>query len=300
MREFSEKELEEKYKDLKMQDIPDMWEDIERNLAPKKVKSKNAESKNTESKNAESKNVESKKVESKNVESKRMKKAADNKKTVRSRRKKIPIGRIASIAAVLTVLFLAVPVWNMIRQGVDGTLKSSDCAVGETAEGFYEMENTTASTEDFFIDESVVDESTENFFVDESAVDDSTENSFVDGSAVDDSIENPFIDESAAANTEGASEEESVRNDTDDRESGTTQEALQSRQLTISVQILEVQEMEAGFVIRTELLGDVEGHKAGDILDISCDMGETAEFTGEMQLLVEETEENLKLLQILP
>ena len=38
MRELSEKELEKEYKDLKMTDIPDMWDDIERNLAPKKKK----------------------------------------------------------------------------------------------------------------------------------------------------------------------------------------------------------------------------------------------------------------------
>ena len=36
MTEFSEKELEELYKDIKLQEIPSMWEDIERNLAPKK------------------------------------------------------------------------------------------------------------------------------------------------------------------------------------------------------------------------------------------------------------------------
>ena len=36
MKEFSEKELEELYKDVKLQEIPSMWEDIERNLAPKK------------------------------------------------------------------------------------------------------------------------------------------------------------------------------------------------------------------------------------------------------------------------
>lgn len=38
MREFSEKELQEEYKNLKMTEIPDMWDDIERNLAPKKKK----------------------------------------------------------------------------------------------------------------------------------------------------------------------------------------------------------------------------------------------------------------------
>lgn len=107
MREFSEKEIEEKYKDLKMMNVPDMWEDIERNLAPK--------------------NVEFKNVESKNAESQMTEKKADNKKAVGSRGKRIPIGRIASIAAVLAVVLLAVPVWNMIRQGVDGTMKSSDC-----------------------------------------------------------------------------------------------------------------------------------------------------------------------------
>ena len=35
MRELSEKELELEYKNLKLTDIPDMWENIERNLAPK-------------------------------------------------------------------------------------------------------------------------------------------------------------------------------------------------------------------------------------------------------------------------
>ena len=38
MRELSDKELEDEYRDLKMTDIPDMWESIERNLAPKKPK----------------------------------------------------------------------------------------------------------------------------------------------------------------------------------------------------------------------------------------------------------------------
>lgn len=35
MKELSEKELELEYKNLKMMDVPDMWADIERNLAPK-------------------------------------------------------------------------------------------------------------------------------------------------------------------------------------------------------------------------------------------------------------------------
>lgn len=38
MRELSEKELEDEYRNLKMTDVPDMWKSIERNLAPKKQK----------------------------------------------------------------------------------------------------------------------------------------------------------------------------------------------------------------------------------------------------------------------
>lgn len=37
MKEFSEKELEDKYKDWKMMDVPPMWDVIEKNLAPKKI-----------------------------------------------------------------------------------------------------------------------------------------------------------------------------------------------------------------------------------------------------------------------
>lgn len=263
MREFSEKELEEKYKDLKMLDIPDMWEDIERNLAPKNVESKNAESQTTEKK-------------------------ANSKKAVRSRRKRIPIGRIASIAAVLVVVLLVVPVWNMIRQGVDGTMKSSDCAVDEVTEGFYEAENMTESAEDASANETLGE-------IPEGVSPDESPTEIPEGFLAEENST-----ESKEENQEGASEEESVRNDTDGRESGTAQEALQSKQLTIDVQILEVQETEAGLVIRTELLEDVDTHKTGEVLDISCDAGENAEFTGKMKLLVEETEENFKLLQILP
>lgn len=36
--EFSEKELQDNYKNLKMMEVPDMWDEIERNLAPKKKK----------------------------------------------------------------------------------------------------------------------------------------------------------------------------------------------------------------------------------------------------------------------
>ncbi len=36
MKELSEKELEDQYRNLKMTDVPDLWESIERNLAPKK------------------------------------------------------------------------------------------------------------------------------------------------------------------------------------------------------------------------------------------------------------------------
>ena len=38
MRELSEKEIEIEYRDVKLTDIPDMWNDIERNLAPKRRK----------------------------------------------------------------------------------------------------------------------------------------------------------------------------------------------------------------------------------------------------------------------
>lgn len=38
MRELSEKEMEELYKNAKLTEIPDMWDEIERNLAPKKKK----------------------------------------------------------------------------------------------------------------------------------------------------------------------------------------------------------------------------------------------------------------------
>ena len=35
MRKMSEKEIEKIYKDLKLTDIPDLWDNIEGNLAPK-------------------------------------------------------------------------------------------------------------------------------------------------------------------------------------------------------------------------------------------------------------------------
>lgn len=38
MKEYSEKELEDEYRNCKLQDIPDLWDGIEANLAPKKRK----------------------------------------------------------------------------------------------------------------------------------------------------------------------------------------------------------------------------------------------------------------------
>lgn len=133
----------------------------------------------------------------------------------------------------------------------------------------------------------------------ESIADESAEESIEDKSESEE-IPERAADENAATNTEGTLEEESIKNDIDGKESSGVQEALQSRQLTIVVQILEVKETEDELVIRTELLEDMDTYKMGDVLDISCDAGENTEFTGKMKLLVEETEENLKLLQILP
>lgn len=101
MREFSEKELELKYKDEKLMEIPDLWENIERNLAPKNIKPE----------------CEQKKTSNKVVEV-RSRKKADT--------KGISVRKIASIAAAVAVVILLGPTVYVIQQAKGGA--TADCA----------------------------------------------------------------------------------------------------------------------------------------------------------------------------
>ncbi len=97
MRELSEQELEEQYKEAKMMEVPSMWDKIEGNLADRE----------------------------------RIEPVPDReqkaKKDIVSFRKRIPVGKLAAAAAALAVMFLLASVFKPLV----GTLQKEDKSMAD-------------------------------------------------------------------------------------------------------------------------------------------------------------------------
>ncbi len=273
MRELSEKELELEYKNLKLTDIPDMWENIERNLAPKNpVKAEQIKE-----------GIQKKKPEKQQAEAE-----------IQQKKKVVPIRRISSIAAAVAVVLLLVPVANVVMSGG----KSEDAAANQE-EAIADMS------------EGVKESATESMSYPETEADTSAKGD----SAWQDLAESEMVEDAefAQEETEAPAQEENNSASTEALETEVPKDNVEQ---TLRIQIRQIQESEDGLMITATVLEQLEDSSGEDsknsvadqIVVITYSYGEAegatsyqrADFSNTMTVLVEETEENFKLLKILP
>ncbi len=116
MKELSEKELEKYYKELRMTDVPPMWDEIERNLAPKEKREPSEVISENEISSISEK------------EPPTVQKEADRKRTIPLWRR-IPVKQLSAAAAVLVVALLLVSVL-----GAPGGSSKEDSAGADKSE----------------------------------------------------------------------------------------------------------------------------------------------------------------------
>ena len=258
MRELSEKELEIEYKNEKLIEIPDMWEDIEGKLAPKKKK------------------------------------------------RVIPYGRIAAMAAAVIVMLVLGPVMYYMQQGGDKSMNNS-----YDQEGVYDTYSDTCS------DAITGDDSLE-------CDEDNEEESNIKGSATENDCTTEESDASQNTLQTGKTESENAGNgntqsqgtqNTDTNENTDTSGSETVLQIELKVQVQKVENTEGGLLIlATVLEGQNSNSQAGseqnsifqdgDEISILYEYDEKdyekADFSGILRVSCEKTDEKIKLLEILP
>lgn len=281
MKELSEKELENEYKDLKMTDVPDMWADIERNLAPKESK-----------------------------EPDDSKPSGEDLKLVPIRMKnRIPIKKIASMAAVVAAVLLLVPVAHVIQKGTLNSMDmsgSSDMEAAESA-GADMAASTEASTAAGGQSAEITDTIAENAVAgaEEAAAEEAVAET--DAAKQEGGPTSQGTAESTVMNQEGSAGWQEAQ-----EEQKETGKAPNSEVLQVEVKIEQVKEIENGVLLSAEVLECSDNsYQPGEVLDIVYEQEKGSyevegssygeeDFAGTMRLRIEKTEENLKLLEILP
>ncbi len=130
MKELSEKELEKYYKELRMTDVPPMWDEIERNLAPKEKREPSEVISENEISSISEK------------EPPTVQKEADRKRTIPLWRR-IPVKQLSAAAAVLVVALLLVSVL-----GAPGGSSKEDSAGADKSEFSGEKISDDCDTKD--------------------------------------------------------------------------------------------------------------------------------------------------------
>lgn len=294
MKEFSEKELENAYRNIKMMEVPDMWEEIERNLAPKQTGASEAEQ--VEAPKAE----RTKALEAEQVE------ASEAERIVVFEKKRTHVRKHLCIAAMALLLILPVS-YTMygIYGGKDGSKSGlSRQELYDTAAG---GENTGALMSDEASDAETTAESSEWNEAGEAGAEDlssgmeaDTENPENSGSAKDTGRTD------SDGGTAGEAIPEEAKQDTSGEDHQGFGEGSQSSEKLPEVQ-LEVQVTEAwsgaeGLWIRAEVVKGDGGYRIGEEVEI---LYEGTAYTEEMlagrrRLRLGKEEKVLKLLEILP
>lgn len=269
MSKLTEKELLEQYKNLKMMDTPAMWDDIERNLAPKKVSAGQEDSGQTAEGRA----------------------AAFRKKQVVSFR------RWVSFAAVVLAVLVIGPVVYFI-----GTNQSK--GMDDSSKGTADFANSNESVNQAAADSAPQGEDQSGGQSEADGRENTAEQETDSAKQETASAEQ----ETAPAEQESVPTEKAPGEAKAEKDQVASQEIGQIVQMTAEIQSVDQQADSPGYRIIAKVAGYQEtGQGAGDYLpgEIITFFYEgtgyqEADFIGTLRLKLQRTEKNLKLLEILP
>lgn len=273
--EWEDQEIEEAYKNLRMTEIPPMWEEIERRLVPKGQT-----------------------------------KAAEQPKGEGKRRRDIPgktVRVLAPMAAAIAVVLIAVPVWHLANQGQSKDMEFFAEASREDSAGASQEEAGQAAGEEadgFGISEAA--DEADGFGISE-AGDESEGAAFA--SEPGESEGEEFISETEesggmeSASRSGESEgTKSASEKSGDLESAAADQADGEDIFQATIQVKQIQESAKGLKIQGTVLEDLSGHYLKEakvsIFYEGTEYG-IQDFSDIVRLRLKK-EENLKLLEILP
>lgn len=139
MKEYSDREIEQRYKDWKKAQVPPMWEQIEQRLTPKKAQvpsmQEQIEQRLAPKTEGDSACVDGREQDGSSQALQRPERAPAKPAAFGVRRRRFRIGRLAAAAAVLAVLLLAGPVWSMIERGTsDRKSQTEESSLAPSAE----------------------------------------------------------------------------------------------------------------------------------------------------------------------
>lgn len=287
MKEFSEKELEEAYKNVKMMEVPDMWEEIERNLAPKKTAG-------TESR-----------------------KALEPEQAASRKKKRTNVWKYTSAAAAAIVLLLILPVSYILNLTVGGRMdgsksdsvrqESADLAASEenimdTAKGAGEAgaeggreEAPTAGAEG-----GREEAGAENGMKEAGA----EENGMEDAGGVEEESKMDMAGEADGGNLmDGNGEAAAAPESTEQSTLGGNQQGSKKvQEVQLEVQVQEVRDSAEGLRVTAEVVKEGGGYKAGEKVEFLYEGTQypEREIQGNLKVRLQKEENILKLLEILP
>lgn len=278
MKEFSEKELEEAYKNVKMMEVPDMWEEIERNLAPKKTAG-------TESR-----------------------KALEPEQAASRKKKRTNVWKYTSAAAAAIVLLLILPVSYILNLTVGGRMdgsksdsvrqESADLAASEenimdTAKGAGEAgaeggreEAPTAGAEGGMKEAGA------------------EENGMEDAGGVEEESKMDMAGEADGGNLMDGNGEAAAAPESTEQSTlgGNQQGSKKAQEVQLEVQVQEVRDSAEGLRVTAEVVKEGGGYKAGEKVEFLYEGTQypEREIQGNLKVRLQKEENILKLLEILP